>query len=209
MKNMLQHDTTANTLSWCCYELCRNPDIQDRVREEVLANITSPNQSIRWGTLESLPLLNGVCEEAIRLYPTVPITFREAFADATVAGHHIPKGTHVAISPYAVNRSFEFWGPTADQFRPDRWVNVDKNGDRTFDRNGGATSHFGVITFLHGPRTCVGKDFARIEMRCALAGLVGQFKLELQDPTKEVLLGGGLTTKPVGGMNLKLTKLDW
>jgi cytochrome P450 len=164
---------------------------------------------MNWEVLESMPLLGGVCEEAIRLYPTVPITFREAAANVTVAGYPIPKGTRVAISPYAINRSLEFWGPTADQFRPDRWVSIGANGDRSFNRTGGSTSHFGVTTFLHGPRTCIGKEFARVEMRCALAGLVAQYKIELQDPTKEIFLGGGLTTKPMGGMNLKLTKLEW
>lgn len=169
----------------------------------------SKSHPIGWEVLESLPLLNGVCEEAIRLYPTVPITFREAAADVTVAGYHIPKGTRVAIPPYAINRSVEFWGPSADQFRPDRWVSVSPTGDKAFDRTGGATSHLAMITFLHGPRTCVGKEFARIEMRCAVAALVAQYDMELQDPTKEIFLGGGLTTKPMGGMHLKLTKREW
>ena len=156
-----------------------------------------------------MPLLNGVCEESVRLYPTIPITFREAVSDVTVSGYHIPKGTRVAISPYAINRSFDFWGPTADLFLPDRWISIGLNGERTIHRTGGATSYLGMITFLHGPRTCIGKDFARIEMRCVLTALVGQYKMELQDPTKEIFLGGGLTAKPMGGMNLKLTKREW
>lgn len=157
-----------------------------------------------------MPYLNGVIQEVLRLYPTVPMTGREAIRDTTVAGKKIPKGTTIALCPQSVNRSYEFWGETADNFLPERWIDTDKEGKQVPNKHGGASTNFAQITFLHGPRACIGKDFAKSEFRCAVAGLFGQFQLELEDPMQKITFGGTLTSQPIEGMHLKLTKLeDW
>ncbi|QGA21747.1 hypothetical protein EYB26_009458 [Talaromyces marneffei] len=71
------HETTARALTWACYLLCQHPDIQSRLREEIYTTIPSAEHAITWNQLESMSLLNGVCEEVLRLYPTVPATIRE------------------------------------------------------------------------------------------------------------------------------------
>jgi cytochrome P450 len=138
----------------------------------------------------------------------VPATIREAIRDTVVAGHPVPHGTRILLVPYAINRSPEFWGTTGDQYLPDRWIDTDDAGRQTCNRNGGAASNYAQITFLHGQRACIGKDFARAELRCAVAGVVGRFAFELQDPHKEIEIAGAVTTKPVGGMNLKMSRVE-
>jgi cytochrome P450 len=155
-----------------------------------------------------MPYLNGVMHEVLRLYPTVPMTGREAIRDTTIAGQKIPRGTIISICPQSVNRSPEFWGDTADDFRPERWIDTDPvTGRQTPNKHGGAGTNFAQITFLHGPRACIGKDFAKAEFRCAAAGLFGRFKAELQEGCV-VKFGGTLTAQPVGGMPLRLTRLE-
>ena len=123
----LQHETTASALTWACYLLTLHPEIQERLREEIRAQIPSADSPITWSDLESLPLLNGVCQEVLRLFPTVPATIRESIRDTTVAGTFIPKGTRIVLVPYAINRSPEFWGSTGDEFLPERWIDTDPN----------------------------------------------------------------------------------
>ncbi|KAJ5951585.1 uncharacterized protein N7479_009998 [Penicillium vulpinum] len=120
------HETTSSTFAWVIYHLARHPDIQSRLREELrtyvkpndLENDTVDISSL----LEGLPLLNGVINESLRLFPTVPLTMRTPAKPTTVLGYHIPMGTEIYIVPWSVNRSPETWGPTSEVFDPERWI---------------------------------------------------------------------------------------
>ncbi|KAL2846866.1 cytochrome P450 [Aspergillus pseudoustus] len=202
------HETTASALTWTCYLLTLHPDVQERLRAEIRAAIPSAKHPVTSSDLESLPILNGVCQEVLRLYPTVPTTIREAVRDSTLAGKHIPKGTKIILAPYAINRSPEFW-VDGNEFRPERWIDTDpKTGEQSVNHTGGASTNFAQITFLHGQRSCIGKDFARAELRCAVAGVVGRFAFEMQDPNQEIHIAGAVTTKPVEGMHLKMRRVE-
>lgn len=120
----------------------------------------------------------------------------------------MPKGTTLILCPYAINRAPIFWGDNAEEFVPERWIDTDKNGNLVPNNNGGASTNFAQITFLHGPRACIGKDFARAELRCAVAGVVGRFAFEMQDPNQEIHIAGAVTTKPVEGMNLAMRRVE-
>ena len=205
---LFQHETTAAALTWACYLLTLHPEIQTRLRTEIRTKIPSATHPITHQDLESLPLLNGVCQEVLRLYPTVPATIRESIRDTTVAGKHVPRGTRLILCPYAINRAPIFWGEDGDAFVPERWIDTDKNGNQVPNNNGGASTNFAQITFLHGQRACIGKDFARAELRCAVAGVVGRFAFEMQDPKQVIHIAGAVTTKPVEGMNLKMWRVE-
>jgi cytochrome P450 len=127
--------------------------------------------------------------------------------NTTVAGKYIPTGTRVILCPWAINRSPLFW-ERGEEFYPERWIDTDKDGNSVPNNNGGAGTNYAQITFLHGQRSCIGKDFARAELRCAVAGVVGRFSFELQDPNQEIHVSGAVTIKPVEGMNLAIRRVD-
>lgn len=156
--------------------------------------------------LESMPYLNAVCNEVLRLYPTIPVSARVAIRDTTVAGHFIPNGTMFFVVPWATNRNPALWGANAEDFVPERWL--DKESGRA-TMNGGAASNYSFLTFLHGPRSCIGERFARAEMRALVAAFVGSFQMALADPLEKVVVGGTITSKPVSGMRLKLEPVKW
>jgi cytochrome P450 len=190
--------------------LSKHPDVQARLRTEVHQNIPNPkvlsDPAVNVADLlESMPYLNAVCNEVLRLFPTVPLTARVTIRDTTVAGQFIPKDTRIMVTPWAINRNPKLWGPDAENFMPERWI--DKNGRATM--NGGAESNYSFLTFLHGPRSCIGERFARAELRSLLAVLVGAFKFEMADPNENVVVGGTITSKPKNGMKLKLTPVEW
>ncbi|QKX54221.1 uncharacterized protein TRUGW13939_01306 [Talaromyces rugulosus] len=202
------HETTAGALTMACWMLCLHPHVQTRLREEIRLHIPSADSSITWADLESLPILNGVCQEILRLWPTVPVTIREAMRETEVAGTRIHRGTRIILCPYAINRSPDFWGETANEFIPERWIDVDESGKQTVNHHGGASTNFAQITFLHGQRSCIGKDFSRAELRCAVAGVIGRFAMEMQDPTGDITLSGAVTVKPIEGLHLKMTRVS-
>jgi cytochrome P450 len=152
-----------------------------------------------------MPYLNGVCNEVLRLFPTIPVTARYTIRDTIIAGQIIPKGTVIFVVPWAINRNPKLWGPNSEEFVPERWI--DKTGRATM--NGGADSNYSFLTFLHGPRGCIGERFARAELRTLLAALVGTFEFHVADPDEKIVVGGTVTSKPMNGMKLKLVPLGW
>ena len=105
------HETTASALSWAICMLCEHPEVQRRLGEEVRSSLPDPRfpaSSISSNDMDSLPYLNAVCNEVLRLYSPVPVTVRVAADDTTLLGHYIPKGTTIFIAPWATNANKEF-----------------------------------------------------------------------------------------------------
>jgi cytochrome P450 len=207
------HETTSSALTWTCYLLAKHPEIQSALREEVHRLIPSPSTTSRpdqdlASTFESAPLLNGVCNESIRLYPTVPVTVRTNPRETVLLGRRIPAHTQILLSPWAINRNPESWGPDADAFTPYRWIDTDpQTGEQRPNNSGGAPSNYDILTFLHGPRSCIGQGFAKAELRCLTAAIVGSFEMTLARPEEKVVPHGVVTTKPKDGMHLRLKPL--
>jgi cytochrome P450 len=126
--------------------------------------------------------------------------------DTSIVGQFIPKGTTFFLSPWATNRDPNLWGPDSEKFRPDRWIDPDTGRANYI---GGANSNYSFLTFLHGPRSCIGEKFARAELRALVAAFVGSFEMELQNPNEEIIVGGTVTSKPMNGMKLKLKPVQW
>ncbi|RMZ82315.1 hypothetical protein DV738_g1727, partial [Chaetothyriales sp. CBS 135597] len=201
------HETTSSTLSWCLFLLAQHPDIQERLRDEIRTALPSPDElatsAVTAADFDTLPLLNAVCQETLRLYPTVPITVREVVKQTQLGGYMMPLGTRIIIVPWAINKLPQFWGPDALEFKPSRWIDQDGKPNNT----GGATSNYASMTFLHGPRSCIGQGFARSELKCLLAAMVGRYDIKITRPLDTYYPDGIVTTKPANGMWLKLTEV--
>ncbi|KUL89225.1 hypothetical protein ZTR_03650 [Talaromyces verruculosus] len=198
------HETTATSMTWAIYALCLYPHVQRRLREEVRANLPVGATSGANGVpvtaelVDSLPYLHAVCNEVFRVYPPAGLTRRVAAKDTSILGQHIPKGTSIAISMRAVNISKELWGEDAFVFDPERWMKPNQAN------SGGGATNFSFMTFLHGPRSCIGQGFARGEFACLLAAMVGTFEMELEDSMSELVIETGLTSRPKDGLRVRL-----
>ncbi|KAK1760214.1 cytochrome P450 [Echria macrotheca] len=197
------HETTSSVFTWATYLLSTRPVLQQALRSEILTAFPSfpdvPQDVEIASVLEHLPYLNGILSETLRLFPTVPVTVRVAVRDTTLSGYPINKGTEIVLSPWQVNRYTEIWGPDATKFRPERWI-----VDGKFDPTGGVASNYAHMTFLHGPRACIGQGFARAELRCLLAAFAGRMRWELDMAEGTVVPGGVITIRPVNGLYLRL-----
>jgi cytochrome P450 len=147
-----------------------------------------------------------VCSEVLRFYAPVPRTSRQAVQDTTIQGYPIPKGTTVLLSPWATNVDQNLWGSDALEFKPERWLAKDA-ADTKSASSGGASSVYAFLTFLHGPRSCIGASFAKSEFACLLAAWVGRFEFDLvnsesKDKSK-LAIRHGVTARPSGGLLVK------
>ncbi|KAI1364418.1 cytochrome P450 [Xylaria arbuscula] len=206
------HETTATSMTWAIYMLSRYPKVQERLRREVRELLPSVDSDVEITSLDidHMPYLNAVCNEVLRYYSPVPMTLRETNQDTDVLGHRIPKGTRVVLAPWATNFDKSLWGADAHEFNPDRWMPTSADDKRA--ASGGATSNFAFMTFLHGPRSCIGQAFAKAEFACILAGWIGRFEFELVDEElkdeKKVDIKGGITARPSNGMYMRATIVD-
>ena len=191
------HETTASALTWTIYLLCKYPDVQVRLREEILSLNTDKEAMPE---LDDLPFLAAVINETLRLFPPVSLTVRECVKDTVVAGELIPKGTAVMLPPWAVNAAIDSWGEDALEFVPERWLEGSIGHE--------SRSNFSFMTFLHGPRSCIGERFARAELAYLVIAWVTAFDTQLADQNFVPQVGGGITAKPKGGLHVKVRPLN-
>ncbi|KAI5459613.1 cytochrome P450 [Mariannaea sp. PMI_226] len=196
------YETTTAAITWAIYTLSRYPDVQSRLREEIRRELPSVDSGaeITSQDIDSLPYLNAVCNEILRYWAPVPISIRVTAHDTTIGGQPIPKGTQIMTSPWATNRDRSLWGADVDVFNPERWL----SSDRKKTTSGGSNSNYAFLSFLHGPRGCIGASFARAEIACLLAAWVGKFEFELQNPKevaeKDMAIKHGFTSAPSDGV---------
>lgn len=201
------HETTATALGWAFYLLAQHPKIQTRLREEVRTHLPAINDAsapITAASLDSCHLLHAVCNEVLRVYAPVPITLREASCKTSILGRVVPKGTVILLPIWGANTAVPLWGPDAAEFKPDRWMGPGRAN------TGGAESNYAMMTFLHGPRSCIGQAFAKSEFNCLLAAVVGRFEFELEDPAfpEKMIIKGGITAKPKDGLNVRIRPVE-
>ncbi|KAA8520542.1 hypothetical protein F0562_014798 [Nyssa sinensis] len=196
-------DSTANTLSWFFYMLCKNPLIQERIAQEVREVISSQGSedtiddfinNITDEILEKMHYLHAALTETLRLYPAVPVDGRCAETDDILPdGFKLKRGDGVYYMAYAMGRMSYIWGENAEDFQPERWLN---NG--IFQPE----SPFKFIAFHAGPRICLGKDFAYRQMKIVSMALLRFFRFKLADDTKSVTYRTMFTLHIDGGLHL-------
>ncbi|KAL8636826.1 MAG: hypothetical protein Q9228_005825 [Teloschistes exilis] len=206
------HETSASALTWAIYLLAKHPDIQARLRDE-LTHSSLPHPSddptssavVTAETIEKLPYLNAVCREVLRLFPPVSVTIRVAVRDTSVCDQVIPQGTTIMIPPWAVNANPALWGDDAGEFNPERWLVVaNEKPVTTLAEGKGGGTNYNFLTFLHGPRSCIGQSFAVGELKCLVAAWVGAFETRLKDVEFVPVVKGGITAKPKDGLHVRV-----
>lgn len=144
------HDTTASLVAWTLWYLMQHPEVEAKLVAEVLG-VMGPGAQPSYQQLSDMRYLNAVLKESLRVRPPVGVLARFGPKGATLAGYNISEKV-LLVSPYIQHMDKEVWGPDADEFRPDRWLESD-----------GAAQHvsqYNYLPFSRGPRDCIGARFA-------------------------------------------------
>ena len=160
-------ETTARTMTFLMYLLPKHPEVMDVLRAEA-ENLERP------GDLDSmtkrLPYATEVVNEALRLFPPVAMMARQPNSDCIIDGYQVRANSMVIICPFVAQRNAAFW-PAAESFAPSLAEPLEKR-----------LSHRGSFApFGAGPRMCLGKHFAMVELVIAITLIAENFEWELED----------------------------
>ncbi|KZV66201.1 cytochrome P450 [Peniophora sp. CONT] len=181
-------DTTSTALSRILHLLTLRPDLQDKLRDELVhAQSEAGSEELAYEVLMELPFLDAVCKEMLRLYAPLPFRGRRSLKDTTIplvdgTSVHVPADTEILVNIHCLNTDEAIWGPDAHQWRPERWQEPLPDSVLTTKIPGvwGATMTFGA-----GPKGCIGFSFSVLEMKSILATLLTSFRFSL--PTNREL----------------------
>lgn len=205
------HRTSQSALASVVALLCQHQEVQSRLRTEIaplLSALEGPSDDAM-ANIVQLPYLQAVCHESLRLLPPVPTIRRQTTQSTTLLSYLIPKHTLLLVSPWIVHRDTTHWGPDASDFRPTRWLDggaAGLSGSIKFNTGGGSMGKNSLLTFLHGPRNCIGQVFANTELAISIAVLVSRFHLRLGE--KAPLWEHGAVLQPNGGVEVILTPVS-
>jgi cytochrome P450 len=195
------HETSASSLGMAVYLLGRFPEVQQRLRAEVLQVLGSragaPDRPLGFEELRQLSYGAAVFNETLRLYPPVSFFIRESQTDTELAGSRCPMRALVTLSPWVIQRHEQHWSePNA--FRPERFMSDASGEDRRWARDA-------FLPYGLGPRKCPGAAFAQQEALLVLAELVRRFEV-LPDPEHDPELVARLTLRSRNGIRVRLRR---
>jgi len=156
------HETSATSLTWSLYHIFRD----DSVRERLVSELSGRPTPLEMTTL---PYLNAVVHETLRMHPPVPIVLRRLGGPSTLGGVPCPEGQVVGIALYALHFNPSIW-PEPDRFAPERFLTR-------------KPSPFEYAPFGGGNRRCIGAALAEAELAVAIGTILES--VELRMPTRE------------------------
>ncbi len=171
------HETTANTLTWCIYELSKNSEYQERIRQEIFDTMKN-NQlfhpsSFNFELIGRMKLVNSAIRETMRLWPVVAngsfrtINQENMYVKGPINKVLLPIGTKFQAPHWLFHRNKLVWGEDADIFNLDRYEQK--------------WNHSSFMPFSKAPRDCIGRHFAMASMRIILIHLLYNFNFKINN----------------------------
>ncbi|XP_025207717.1 probable cytochrome P450 6a13 [Melanaphis sacchari] len=192
-------DTVSATVGYCLYQLALNNSIQDKVRKEIQLKLSKHNGQINYEFLMDLNYLDMVAAETLRMYPSVVVLFRRATKTYKIPNDSliIEKGQQIVIPIYALHYDVQYY-TDPEKFIPERF-----STEEEAKRPNGVYLPFG-----DGPRMCIGKRFAEIELKLALVEILTKFEVFPCEKTEIPLTFANniFTMIPKNGIWLKFKK---
>ena len=186
------YETTASSLTLLVLLLLQHPTTLSWLREEVGA-VAWPPTAATLDQLESLPRLNAVIKEVLRLVPPVGGFFRRAIAPVHLGPYTIAPGTVIQVDITGTQRDGQVFAEP-EVFRPERHL-------------AGPSPGTGYVPFGMAPRVCLGKPLAELEMRLLTVRLLQTLRFSLE-PDQDLTLDTIPTPRPRSGLLVRVEPLD-
>ncbi|KAK6940712.1 Cytochrome P450 [Dillenia turbinata] len=192
-------DTTSAALTWFFWLLSRNPNVE----EEILKEIGGKTKAPVFDEVKDMVYTHASLCESMRLYPPVPLDSKGAESDDILPdGTVVKKGMRVTYVPYAMGRMESLWGEDWNKFRPERWLERDPvTGKWVFVPR----DPYAYCVFQAGPRICLGREMAFLQMKKIVAGVVGRFRVvPAVEDSFDPVYTSTLSSKMEGGFPVKI-----
>uniref|UniRef100_A0A1W7HBU5 Cytochrome P450 n=1 Tax=Scoparia dulcis TaxID=107240 RepID=A0A1W7HBU5_SCODU len=176
-------DTSSVALSWFFWLVMNTPRVEEKVVSEISTVLQEARgkdtqkwieEPLSFDEADRLVYLKAALAETLRLYPSVPEDFKYVVSDDVLPdGSVLPAGSTVTYSIYSMGRMKSIWGEDCMEFKPERWLST--GGDR-FEPPKDA---YKFVAFNGGPRTCLGKDLAYLQMKSVASAVLLRYRLSL------------------------------
>ncbi|GAA6034087.1 hypothetical protein JCM8097_000688 [Rhodosporidiobolus ruineniae] len=183
-------DTTSNSSCAIMYYIVSNPRAYKKLREELDSTFGPRGVTgvLDYDDVKALPYLEACIFEALRLHATSGMGLPRLMTQETaVCGEVFPAGTILSVPSYSIHRLKEFWGADADEYRPERWLENDEKRKE---------AEKALNIFSYGPRSCVGRNVAMMELFCFISSLNLRYDFVLAEPNKPLEVVEGFLRKP-------------
>ena len=193
-------DTTSAALTWFFWLLSKHSHVENEILKEVMGK----SEAVNYNEVKDMVYTHAALCESMRLYPPVPVDGKEAaYDDILPDGTLVKKGWRVTYHIYAMGRSEKIWGPDWAEFRPERWLSRAEDGKWSFI----GMDPYSYAVFQAGPRVCLGKEMAFLQMKRVVAGIMRQFRVvPAIDNGVEPEFAAHLTSVMKGGFPVKIEK---
>ncbi|XP_068140583.1 probable cytochrome P450 12a4, mitochondrial [Drosophila tropicalis] len=196
-------DTTSSTFTAALLTLAKNPEVQEKLREEVRQVLPHKDSEFTEATMKNVPYLRACIKESQRVYPLIIGNMRTSAKDCVLSGYRVPSNTVVTMISLSHLISEKYF-PRASEFLPERWLRpVDGDAANSLK----LTYPFVFLPFGFGPRMCVGKRIVDMELELGLARLIRNFKVEFNHPTENAFRAS-LINVPNIPLKFKFTDLS-
>ncbi|KAL1909671.1 hypothetical protein Sste5344_004519 [Sporothrix stenoceras] len=180
------HETMCSALTAAMAMIGSHPEVFRRVAEEVRAlKGNDKSVSSARNAMAKTPFTAASIKEAQRLHPAIGMSLSRVVPEGPpveLHGHKLPPGTIVGCSPPALHRNRDIFGPDADEFRPERWLEDKEEGQDPLQRRLMERIN---LTWGGGARTCPGRYLAELVVYNAVVALVRDFDVEATMPEEE------------------------
>ncbi|XP_038887465.1 cytochrome P450 94A2-like [Benincasa hispida] len=169
-------DTTSAALTWFFWLLAKYPQVEIRILEEISQKT---EDLFSYDEVKDLTYTHAALCESMRLYPPVPMDGKQTAADDVLPdGTVVRKGERVAYHPYAMGRMETIWGKDWAEFRPERWLERGSADEvATVKWRFVGRDNYTYPVFQAGPRICLGKEMAFLQMKRMVAGILKRFRV--------------------------------
>ncbi|KAK7286652.1 hypothetical protein RJT34_21801 [Clitoria ternatea] len=190
-------DTTSSALSWFFWILSSRPEVRRKIHEEIeTVKLSKRVEVFGYEEMKELHYVQGAISETMRLYPPVPVDTKQCADDDVLPdGTKIGKGWFMTYHTYAMGRMESVWGEDCGEFKPERWL---ENGVYR------AETPFRYPVFHAGPRMCLGKEMAYIQMKSIVVSVMERFEIEALDKDKCLQPLLSLTLRIKGGLPVRV-----
>jgi len=186
--------TTSSLISFAMYHMCKFPEYQQKLYEEIQQNIKG--DEITYSDIKNLKFLSYILNETLRLFPPLLMSDRITWSDVYTDEIIIPKDSNFSINILSIHTNPNVWKNPL-QFDPDRWSE---------ERIKEIELNYNFIPFSNGNRACIAKDFALIESSIVISMLIKKFQIQFIDESFNLRVHHNyMTISPLDlGITLKL-----
>lgn len=170
-------DTTSGAATFSLYCLAMNSEAQEKARKEVLSAPQKETDGAEADDQDHLPYVKACIKEALRFHPIIPGVNRKINHDVVMSGYRIPANTVMRTEPFVAGRLEENF-TRASEFLPERWL---RSGDQQLekqDADAWSLHPFASLPFSIGPRMCIGRRIAEMEICILLAKVLRKYRVE-------------------------------